>query len=86
MAIYTITDMDLDNKFQKAIEAVETVMMDLDFAKMTKKMSLRRRDETISPHQAVGANKFTPDKAAPDRAKKLKRRNLFEQQLLQSDR
>ena len=60
--------MELDTKFQEAMKAVESAILEVDLAKTTYKDELKKGERDDAPQQAVGAGKD-----APDKAKKLKK-------------
>ena len=55
--------MELDTKFQEAMKAVESAILEVDLTKMQYKDKLKKREKDDSSQQAVGAGKATPDKA-----------------------
>jgi hypothetical protein len=67
-AIHAIKDMGLNTKFKEAMDAVETMTLDLNTAKAAYKHELKKGEGDDIPQQAVGAGK-----SAPDKAKKLKK-------------
>ncbi len=65
---HAIKDMELDSKFQEAVKAVKSANLEVDLAKMTYKDELKKREKDDASQQSVRAGK-----AAPDKAKKLKK-------------
>ena len=47
--IHAIKEMDLNSKFKEAIEAIKTVMMDLDLAKMAYTDELKKGGGEVPP-------------------------------------
>ena len=62
-AIHAIKKMDLDTKFQEAMKAVESAILEVDLTKMQYKDELKKREKDDSSQQAVGASKASSDKA-----------------------
>ena len=63
----------MDTKFQEAPEAVETAMMDLDLAKMACKDKLKKEGGDDTPPPPPPPQAVRTGKAAPDKAKTIKR-------------
>ena len=71
--IHAIKEMEMDTKFQEVVKAVESSTLEVDLAKMSYKDEFKKRERDDSSQQTVGAGK-----AAPDKAKKLKKAEGFE--------
>ncbi len=61
--IHAIKEMELNTKFQEAVKAVESAILEVNLAKMTYKDKLKKRERDDAPQQAAGASKTTPHKA-----------------------
>ena len=53
----------MDTKFKEATKAVESVILEVDLAKITYDNKLKKREKDDSSQQAVGAGKATQDTA-----------------------
>ena len=69
-AIHAIKEMELDTKFQEAMKAVKSAILEVVLTKMHYKNELKEREDDSS-QQAVGAGK-----AAPEKSKKKKRQRV----------
>ena len=67
-ATHAIKEMELDTNFKEATKAVESVILEVNLAKMTYKDEIKKREKDDSSQHTVGAGK-----AAPDKAKKSKK-------------